>query len=309
MSMPLTVGIVGAGAMGKLFGARLARAAVPVTLIDADRGVVETIQRHGVTLTEDDVTSRIPVAASHADQASGSLDAVLLFTKTYHATAAIASVRHLLSPGTCVLSLQNGLGNGERILAAAPDTCVAIGSTTWPADATGPASVRTHGFGEVRFWSLDGKDHPVLHELDALLSQAGLASRLDPNVKTAIWEKVIFNCAMNPVAALTNSTVGQVAACADGPALAQAIMAEGFAVARAAGLPVDEERVRATVTKAYREHTHHRPSMANDLAHQRRTEIDAINGALVDVARAHGIAVPVNETLTRLLRIVDSRRG
>jgi len=233
---------------------------------------------------------------------------VLLFTKTYHAATAIASVRHLLKPRACVLSLQNGLGNGERILAAAPGTCIAIGSTTWPADATGPASVRTHGFGEVRFWSLDGADHPVLHELDATLSRAGLASRLDPDVKIAIWEKVIFNCAMNPVAALTNSTVGEVAACPDGPALAQAILAEGFAVARAAGMPVNEERVRATVAKAYREHTHHRPSMANDLAHARRTEIDAINGALVDVAREHGIAVPVNETLARLVRIVDSRR-
>ncbi len=307
--MSLTVGIVGVGAMGKLFGARLARAGIPVTLIDANPAVVEALRQEGITLTEDESTSRIAVNAALAQQVTTPFDAVLLFTKTYHIAAAIASVRQLLAPRACVLSLQNGLGNGERILAAAPEPLVAIGSTTWPADATGPASVRTHGFGEVRFWSLDGTDHPVLHELDAMLSRAGLASRLDPEVKTAIWEKVIFNCAMNPVAALTNSTVGQVAACADGPALAQAILAEGFAVARAAGVPVNEERVRATVAKAYREHTHHRPSMANDVAHERRTEIDAINGALVEVAHRHGIAAPVNETLARLVRIVDSRRS
>lgn len=307
--MTLPVAIVGAGAMGKLFGARLARAGTPVTLIDANPMVVECLQRDGVSLSEDGQSSNIRLAAALAGQARGPFDAVILFTKTYHSSAAIASVRHLLAPDACILSVQNGLGNGERILAAAPGVRVAIGSTTWPADATGPASVSTHGSGEVRFWSLDGADHPVLHALDVQLSEAGMNSRLDPEVKTAIWEKVIFNCAMNPVTALTRSTVGQVAACIDGPALAQTVLAEGFQVARAAGVPVNEEHVRATVAMACREHIDHRPSMAMDVMHERRTEIDAINGALVEVARAHGISVPVNETLARLVRIIDSQRS
>lgn len=307
--MTLSIAIVGAGAMGKLFGARLARAGTPVTLIDANPAVVESMQQDGVSLTEDGIPSIVRPGAALASGARGPFGAVILFTKTYHSSAAIASVRHLLAPDVCILSVQNGLGNGERILAAAPGTQVAIGSTTWPADATGPASVSTHGFGEVRFWSLDGEDHPALHALDAHLAKAGLNSRLDPQVKTAIWEKVIFNCAMNPVTALTRSTVGQVAASIDGPALAQAVMAEGFQVARAAGVPVNEDHVRATVDKACREHTHHRPSMAMDLIHERRTEIDAINGALVEVAHAHGIGVPVNETLARLVRIIDAQRS
>jgi 2-dehydropantoate 2-reductase len=287
--------------------ARLARAGTRVTLIDADAATVDALNREGVSLTEDTNISRIAVSAALAASATGPFDAALLFTKTYHAAAAAASVRHLLAPGACILSLQNGLGNGERIRSAVPEAYVAIGSTTWPADATGRASVRTHGFGDVRLWSLDGSPHRILHDLDALLRQAGLRSQLDPQVGIVIWEKVIFNCAMNPVAALSGATVGEIAGCEDGRALAQAILEEGFEVARAAGVNLDEDRVRSTVAKAYREHAAHRPSMAHDVAHSRRSEIDAINGAVLEIARTRGIATPVNETLVRLMRIVDSR--
>ncbi len=118
-----------------------------------------------------------------------------------------------------------------------------------------------------------------------------------------IWEKAIFNAVMNPVAALTRLTVGGMAAHPEGPVLAESILAEAFLVAFAANVPIDAARVRAAVDIAFREHGPHRPSMLEDLLAGRKTEIDAINGALVQRARAVGVKVPVLETLARLVRM------
>lgn len=304
--MPSIV-ILGAGAMGKLFGSRLAGAGIRIALVDTSTEIVAAIRRDGVTLVDDAGSSTARVEAGTAADVRGPADFVLVFTKSHHGAAALGAALHLLGPETCVVSLQNGIGNGERLRQVAPEARIAVGTTTWPADAAGPATVRTHGTGEVRFWSLDGADHPALHALNEALGAAGLAGCLDPDVSVTIWEKAIFNEVMNPVAALTRSTVGEMAACPAATDLAAAILAEALTIARACGVAVDAARIRATIAMAYREHTTHRPSMLNDVALGRRTEVAAINGALVAAARTAGVGAPVNETLARLVGILDSR--
>ncbi|WP_323121085.1 ketopantoate reductase family protein [Burkholderia alba] len=306
----MKIAILGAGAMGSLFGGLLAEHGHDVTLIDVNDAHLDAIRRDGLRLDTDAGDRRVSgLRAVRPDEAAGGAppDLLLVFTKSLHTRPALDGVRALLANNPAVLTLQNGLGNVEAIRECVPAERILVGVTTWPADLAGPAHVHSHGAGAIRLMSADGVMRPAVRSACAALTGAGLNCAADPDVWAAIWEKVAFNAALNPLCTVTGCTVDQLGAREDGPRLALAIVAETAAVARAQGIAVDEGKVRASVLHAIAEHRGHRPSMLQDVLAGRRTEIDAINGAVVAAARDAGIAVPHTETLMRLVRIIDAR--
>ncbi|HEX3379511.1 MAG TPA: 2-dehydropantoate 2-reductase [Paraburkholderia sp.] len=304
----MDIGILGAGAMGSLFGGLLAEAGHRVTLVDIDDAHLDAIRGAGLRLSTD-AGSRIigNLRACRPEQAEAGPQLLIVFTKTLHTDAALASAQALLGSRTAVLSLQNGLGNVERIARYVPRERVMVGMTTWPADKPGPAQVSSHGAGEIRLMNADGQMHAHVRRAVDALNSAGLNCIADPNVWSAIWEKVAFNAALNSLCALTQCTVGELSNVPDGEALTLKIVAEVATVARASGIGFDEAHVVDTVRHALALHRAHRPSMLQDVLAGRKTEIEAINGAVVAAARAVGVAVPCTECLLQLVRLVDAR--
>lgn len=310
----MRIAILGAGAMGSLFGGLLAESGEAVTLIDVNDAHLDAIRRDGLRIDDDRGERRIralqamrPEAANAAASPDTPFDLLIVFTKSLHTRVALDGVRALLTPRTHVLTLQNGLGNVETLNAFVPLERILVGVTTWPADAAGPAHVRSHGAGTIRMMTADGEARPFATAVADALSRAGLACTLDADVWAAIWEKVAFNAALNTLCAVTGCTVDQLGNHHDGPRLALAIAAETAAVARANGIAVDGERIARNVEHAIGEHRGHRPSMLQDVLAGRRTEIDAISGKVVAAARETGVAVPHTETLLALVRLIDAR--
>ncbi|QGZ58274.1 ketopantoate reductase family protein [Paraburkholderia acidiphila] len=302
------IAILGAGAMGSLFGGLLAVAGYRVTLLDVDDAHLNAINQDGLRIATD-AGERIVtnLEAMRPEMATAAADLLIVFTKTLHTQAALGAARAALGPQTALLSLQNGLGNAERLAQFADPTRVMIGVTTWPADKDGPGRVSSHGAGVIRLMSADGARSPMLARAVEALNDAGLACTADADVWAAIWEKVAFNAALNSLCAVTGCTVGELTNVADGEALALKIVAETAAVARAHGVAVDEAHVAGNVRHALAHHRAHRPSMLQDVLAGRKTEIEAINGAVVEAARYRAIAVPHTETLLQLVRLVDAR--
>lgn len=291
--------------MGSLFGGRLFMAGNTMELIDVADAHIAAINAGGLHLVLDGVEHIVPVHAARADAVRAIPDLVILFTKAPHTEAALASVRHLIGPDTWALTLQNGLGNGERLSRhIAPDR-ILIGMTNWPADLRGPGQVASHGCGEVRVWSYSGEPAEMIHRTTRALSEAGLKCTADPAVMSAIWEKVAFNAVMNAVAATTGYSVGEMADRPDLRELAADIVAEIVSVARAAGITLQSARIAHALDFAYANHRAHLPSMLQDLRAGRTTEIDSINGAVMREAQRLGLAAPVNATLTRLVRSLE----
>ncbi|MBY4865896.1 2-dehydropantoate 2-reductase [Burkholderia sp. Bp9017] len=312
----MRIAILGAGAMGSLFGGLLAERGEAVTLIDVNDAHLDAIRRDGLRIDDDRGARRVrtlhavrPEAAHAAAIASPDtpFDLLIVFTKSTHTRAALDGVRALLGPHTSVLTLQNGLGNVETLNAFVPLERILVGVTTWPADVAGPGHVRSHGAGTIRMMTADGTARPFAATVAAALSDAGLACSLDADVWAAIWEKVAFNAALNTLCAATGCTVDQLASVPDGPRLALAIAAETAAVARAKGIDVDGESIAHNVEHAIHAHHGHRPSMLQDVLAGRRTEIDAISGRVVAAARETGVAVPHTDTLLALVRLIDAR--
>ncbi|MCP1479267.1 2-dehydropantoate 2-reductase [Pseudomonas chlororaphis] len=304
----MNISILGAGAMGSLFGGLLAESGQSVTLLDINDTHLEAIRRQGLRLDTDSGERRVGgLSACRPEQVTGQPDLLLVFTKAQHTDSALRSIAGHIGEHTRVLTLQNGLGNAEALCRHVAPQQVMIGMTTWPADMVGPAHVRSHGQGVVRLLSLEGVERQGSTQVAAVLEAAGLHCAVDPQVWTSIWEKVAFNAALNSLCAVTGCTVGQLDAVPQGPALARAIVLEVLGVAQSVGVATDARRCLDSVAYAIAHHRAHKPSMLQDVLAGRPTEIGAINGEVLARARQAGIAVPHTETLLGLLRLIEAR--
>jgi 2-dehydropantoate 2-reductase len=296
--------IIGAGAMGGLFGGLLTESGQTVRLIDVPGPHLSALMSNGLHLQTDGGDRTISVRAGTADSFTGPCDLAIVFTKGPHTETAARNAAHLIGPESWILTVQNGLGNEAAIRAALPPARVAVGMTSWPADLVGPGHVASHGHGTVRIWSAEPDPETAMQRIAAVLTAAGLDCTADPEVDVAIWEKVAFNAAMNSVSAVTRLPVGPIADNPAGRLLVFGIVMETLAVAKARGLAVDADRVRRTLEMAFAQHRSHQPSMLQDVLTGRPTEIENINGAIVAFAEELGIETPVTKSLRDLVRLI-----
>jgi len=299
------VTIVGAGAMGCLFAARLAEQESPVTLVDVDEARLAAIARDGVLLTDDSGARPVRVAVATAAKATPPVDLLLLFTKGVHSAAAIRSVAHLAGAAPVALTLQNGIGNAELLAATFGADRVLLGTAHVPADLSGLASVATHGFGFVELGAFTpaGRDHAPLAA--DLLQRAGFGARVADDVNAAVWEKVAFNAALNAIAMICevpNAGMDNE----PGRRIAFRVVDETVAVAAARDIQLDRARICSTIDAALCEHAYHEASMLQDRRHGRTTEIETINGAIGREGARLGVPTPVCDTLSDLVRIIEA---
>jgi len=301
------IAILGSGAMGSLFGGCLFEGGSDVTLIDLNVPHVEAIRKHGLVLTTNAGERSIPAPALFPHEVATTFDLVIVFTKSMHTTAALTAVSSCIGPETVLLSLQNGLDNKLALTAFARPQNVLIGITTYPADLIAPGRVASHGTGVARLAATAEPAAPILRLLPDLFARGGLNATVDPQVETAIWEKVAFNAALNTLCALTRSTVGEIGADPATRRLTFAIAAEVCNTAIACGFAVNRPHVEQTLASAMHHHTHHKPSMLQDVLTGKPTEIEAICGAVVGHAGKRGLPTPMTETVLALIRHIDAK--
>jgi len=300
--------IVGAGAMGSFFGGLLAESGNDVTLVDVNDAHIGAISANGLRLETDNGDRQVrSLRVCRPEGASDLPQLLVVFTKTLHTAAALSGVRHLIGPDVHVLSLQNGLGNVEKITEFVSPERILIGVTTWPADMVAPGHVHSHGKGVVRLMAADGVSRPIVWQVTETLSAAGLACTSDSTVWAAIWEKVAFNAALNSICAVSGCTVDQLGLVPDGKRLADEVVVEVLSVAQRLGIEVNVAKCKATVAGAIAQHKGHKPSMLQDVLAGRRTEIEAINGAAVAAAERVNLKLPTTETLLSLVRLAEAR--
>jgi 2-dehydropantoate 2-reductase len=308
----MKIAVIGAGAMGCLFGGRLAQAGHDVVFVDVFQPQIDALNEHGLLLTDDNGSTRINSRAAGASELSGEQELLIFFTKSIHTAAAARDAKHLFGPESWALTVQNGIGNDDAIAAHIGRERLIVGMTNYSADLVRVGHVATQGFGEIRIWAAE-LPSPRVSDIANCLDDAGLVCRTDPNVRNAIWEKVTFNAAMNAVAAITRLPVGGLAEDPDARDLLKRIVEEGSAVARAAGHAIDPAHVWMVIEAAFAAHRQHAPSMLQDILGGRLTEIDAINGAIVLQGRKQGVSTPYNDALTSLVRVIQrsaqKRRG
>ena len=303
----MKVAVVGAGAMGCLYAGAFHRAGAGVTLIDVDPGHLAAINSRGLELDTRAGVETLRLAALRPEHARETVDLVVLFTKTFHTDAALEGVKSIIGPATHAMTLQNGLGNDEAVARHVARERVIAGVSTLPSDLIGPGRVRSHGEGGSKIYPAYGGDAGFAQQVAGLLTAGGLPTVLEPDIRAAIWSKAIFNAAMNALCALTRRTPGFLGAHEEAGALIRAVVLEGVRAAQASGVAIEAEPILDLTVVSVTDHADHEASMLQDVKAGRRTEVDAINGAIVRAAQAAGVTVPVTETLWRLVKLEEAK--
>ncbi len=290
----------GAGSLGSLVGGLLARAH-PVTLVGRDPHV-SRVRESGLRVTGC-VEARVrPDAVT--DAAGLSADLAVVTVKAFD--TATAGDALAAADVDRVLSLQNGLT--EETLSARLDVPVFAGTATYGARLAGPGHVECTGAGEIALGPVDGGDSPAADRAAAAFRDAGLNAVAAADMPRRRWEKLAVNAGVNPVTALSRVENGALSA---GPAAdaARRAAVEAARVARAGGVDLSDADATAALGRVVETTAANRSSMLQDVTVGRRTEVDAISGAVVDRAARRGVDAPTNRTFADLLRAWERENG
>ena len=289
--------VLGAGAIGSVYGARLSKYH-DVTLIGG-ASHVEAIARHGLVM-QGHLSATLPLPAFTTVPSIEPGTLILLTTKVNNNAAAVAPIVDLLPPDVTIVCVQNGLYSENIVKDLVGDRALVLRAIT----QVGGVLVRPGVVDNTVVGYTLLEAHERTPAIAAILSEAGLDGRIIPDIKKEMWRKAVFNCVINPTTALINSEVGGIV----DPqlnGLKQQIIDECLAVARADGVSFDEDFV-ALIDRVFAG-ARTIASMSQDLMKGRKTEIDHMNGAVVELGAKYGIACPVNAALTTMIRYLEAK--
>jgi 2-dehydropantoate 2-reductase len=305
----MRIAVVGAGAMGSIFGARFAQGGHDTVLVDVVAPLVDTIAADGVKVVRGDDATVTRVPATVDPGSVGPVDVVVFFVKCYHTRSAAELARPLVGPETVVASLQNGWGNGDVLADVYPPEQIVVG-VTYNSGLVLEPGVVVHPADQPTFVGsfVDGDDAKAPRLAEAL-GDGGLAATIVSPVRPEIWKKLILNAATLPASALVGMTAGEYGANEHMRALAADIAREATGVAQALGYEIDPEERVAVILGLLEQAGPSKGSMLQDFEAGRQTEIDVISGAVVRAADEHAVPVPLNRTLYQLVKGWEAARG
>ncbi|MBN1428741.1 MAG: 2-dehydropantoate 2-reductase [Anaerolineae bacterium] len=309
----MRIAIFGIGAMGCLFGARLAPHA-DVTLMGRWPDQLARLRSHPLRVITNQGQEREVVVnvmdyrqAVHELSLSG-IDVILILVKSSQTAQAADLAAQVLRPGGLALTLQNGLGNLEIIAEQVGSDRSALGTTTLGAAIDEPGVLREGGLG-VTHLATRSTIHMQMQAVAMLFEQGGLHTELVDDVSPLVWGKLAINAAINPLTALLRVSNGALLA----SSYARGVMGDAarevaaVAAAKKISLPFLDPAARAE--EVARLTAHNRSSMLQDVLRGAPTEIDAICGAIVREGEMAGVSTPINAVLYRLVKALETTTG
>jgi 2-dehydropantoate 2-reductase len=288
--------VLGAGAIGSLYGAKLA-ARNDVTLIGREDHVA-AINSHGLRM-EGIESQVVSVRAATAIEKIGPNALIVLTTKVTDGAVALAPIAPLVSADTTILCLQNGLGSERIARAALGDRGIVLrGITQFGAIFEFPGVIQFMAPGYTLIEQNERSDR-----IARALSDAGLDCRISPNIAADVWHKLVINCVVNPITAILGCEVGGIANPQLDP-LKQLVIDECVAVAATQGVTFAVDFLRE-ISDVFRP-SRNLASMLQDLRRGHPTEIDYMNGAVALLGARHGIECPVNDALTKIVKALEA---
>jgi len=301
----MKVAVVGAGAMGSLFGGLLAESGAEVWLVDIWKAHVDAVNLSGLQIEREGHTRTIRLHATTDPAEVEHSDLVIVFVKSTHTGDAARTAKILAGQRGLVLTLQNGMGNADRIAQDVDAGKVIAGTTSYGATMLGPGKIRHAGIGLTTIGMWHSGDTGRAGPVADFFSKAGIETEVVEDVRSIVWGKLLINVGINAITALTGIKNGQILDLEATVALSGAAVEEAATIAEAQNITVRKDVV-AHVLDVARATAGNRSSMGQDVDNRRLTEIGAINGVVVKEAERLGIPAPVNRTLTALVETLQA---
>ena len=291
--------------MGCFLGGMLARGGHEVTVLTREKDAA-VLRADGIMVkTEAAGQFAVPVHATTDAAEVGIVELVLFCVKTYDTTIAARQIQSLVGDETIILTIQNGVDSAERIGEVVRAGHVVSGAAYFSATREGPGVVMKGGGlgGRLVIGDRLGTTSPWAERVARAFAGTEIEVQVHADIRTALWEKLLFIASMGAVCALTRLPIGLVVTCPETDSLLRGIMEEVIAVARASGANPATEAVERTLASLHQPSAAHgRPSQYHDLAAGRRLEISAFNGMVVRRGQRYGIPTPLNFALYAALK-------
>jgi 2-dehydropantoate 2-reductase len=309
--------VMGAGAMGSVVGGLMAQAGHAVTLVGR-QGHMAAIAASGLKITGIWGDHHITTLETRTDLAgldAGDFDFVLICVKSYDTAAAVEAIEPLLDAGTLVCAYQNGLGNAETIAGRAGWARTVGARAIFGAWLPEPGCAEVTVIANPTALGVYTEDAPAdrVRALAQAMDAAGVPTVYTGEITTVLWSKVAYNCALNALSGLLDVPYGVLPETAHCRAIMHDIVHELYAVAEAMGVALKPATPAQYMDLLYDKlippTARHYASTREDLRQRRRTEIDALNGAIAHYGRQHGVPTPANTLITRLVHAREHALG
>jgi 2-dehydropantoate 2-reductase len=297
--------------MGSVYAGLLASAGHEVWAIDRWREHVEAMRKNGLRLEGKSGDRTVKVNATTDPREAGACDLVIIATKAMHVAEAASSIKDsLLKKDTPVLSIQNGLGGPETAASVLGKDKVMVGVVGgFGASMKGPGHAHHNGMELVRLGEFGGPITERLKKVEKVWESAGFRVKVFDDIDQLVWEKLICNCAYSGPCAIAERTVGEVMHDPDLSRVSAACATEAFLVSQKLKIKLEFEDPVVYVRNFGSKIPNARPSVLLDLMAKRKSEIDVINGSIPRVGKELGMAAPVNEAITALVRAKERSLG
>ncbi len=315
----MRIAVYGAGSLGTVLGAYLARSGVPADLVNHNKAHVEALRKNGAHITGT-VDFTVPVSALYPEEMTGTYDLIFLMTKQLHNREVVTSLKRFLAEDSLVVTLQNGIPENGIAEIVGPERTVGV-VVEWGATLSAPGeSTLTSSPDSLSFHmgGMPGLDPARLQKVKAVLEKM-CPVVIEPNLPGARWSKLLINATFSGLGTVMGGTFGDVTADPAAREAAIRCMKEVIDVGHAAGVefapvqgknitalfywnnPLKKALAKLILPVAMKKHAAIEPSMLQDLKNGKRCEVDAINGVVCEWGRKTGVPTPVNDRIVKLI--------
>jgi 2-dehydropantoate 2-reductase len=298
--------VVGAGAMGCLVSAFLAKSKEELWLLDKNKERASYINHQGIMVEGICGKWQASIKATADIKEINNADLIIICVKSYHTKEAIKSITGIVGENTRVLTLQNGIGNIEIISEVVGQDKVIGGVTNLGATLLNIGHVKYAGKGETVIGRMDAKISSEMRYLREIFNKVGLEMRISRDIKGLLWSKLIINVGINALTAITRLNNGRLIEFEGTHRILKEAVTEATRIAKRKRIKLIYDDPLAKVEAVCEATAANISSMLQDVLKKKRTEIDFINGVIVRQGQELGIPVPINSMLVDLVKTIEA---
>lgn len=302
----MKIAVIGAGAMGSIYGGHLSKHN-EVYLLDTSQSVVEKINRDGVILQENgNDVSYFPTAVTSAEEI-GKMDLVILFVKSLFSRVALSCNQAMIGEQTYIMTLQNGGGHEDIISEFVPKDRIIIGTTEDNGAVLSPGYVRHGGSGKTNLGMLVEDRDGFLEQLKETFNMCGFVTIIHENIQELIWNKLFTNVSLSVLTGVLQVNMGYIAQNAHAWFMTECLVKEAVAVAKGLDLDFNETEILESIKNVSLNSPNGFTSIYADLRDGRKTEVDTISGFVVKASKKCGVAAPTHEFVVEMVHAMEEK--
>ena len=305
----LNVGVLGAGAMGCLFGGLLAEKGLKVTLIDVWKEHIDAINKNGLKMDGFGGDRFIKINATNDPKSISPVDVVIVMCKATALEQALTNAKSIVGDKTVLMSFQNGIGHEAIMQNIVGVNKVLGGTTTQASNILGPGHIKNHASLPSWIGEYEGGLSDRVKDIAETFTAYGLETIASDNVKKRKWMKLFALTAVGPLSAIFDMHHTELYVTNKESKLARElgkqIILETRKVAQADGVEVSEDECLEMFLKIVDSNQTNKSSMAFDIQYKRKSEIDFINGSVSKIGKKHGVPTPLNDMLYKIIKVKE----